>query len=411
MTAKLKRISLKNFLSFLMVVSIVLAPLTLGGSANLRIGVLVLLPALVLILWIEIEKVLVILSGWFGFAIAGFSILLISGYMLENDVLPGLHDYRVLTAGNLVVIPLVIVVSVLVGAGRRYEKGVVAGLGIGLLIQLVQVFLIPPSDFFREFTRSSGLMGDPNILLLHLIPVFCFWASLIRRTSLNSTYIIGIFIVLCLATLRTLSRAGLVTIIVVIILVMSYLVVSLLRFRTRKVIGLAGLIIGFLAFILIAGQFSKDEIGQGVVGFQSRISERVIESGYLGDRFELYRTLFDAPPSAIFDPLGAGYFSLLGPIRTLPHNTFIDIYAICGLFGIGIVMWLYLRPVLASGARIWIDTRKPHLLLSGILLFSSLVTQFLLLGTLSVLTFKVHWMILGLAWGKLIFSKNAKLHV
>jgi hypothetical protein len=234
-------------------------------------------------------------------------------------------------------------------------------------------------------------------LLLHVIPVFFLWRGLLRSGPWR-WIALGCTPLVVWATLQTLSRAGLVSLGIGLA---SLLVASVILARTagQKKAALATLLATPLLVGLLA--WNKPEFVQDRIdAYVTRANERADTTGsLLADRLLwLSEVQTHNVSDHLLHPFGMGYQTFQTGNGLLPHNTFVDVYIIAGPIAFLIYLMLFgntlvgfARGILTGGSHLS-QFARVHLLTFGL-------TQVLLLVSLSVFTWKVNWLLLGIALG------------
>lgn len=378
--------------------SIILAPVRMGIFEVIRPTVLIMLPCAAYLVLTRQREVWQVLRSRMGLCALVLCLLLTIGHILGHDALDdGLEDNSVLSLEAIWVMLVVFVVTVIL-AGPGYRPGVCLGITVGLAVQIISMILVPPSINYRSFARASGLMHDPNILLIHIIPVFFLWVSLLPRGIWLALAPVGLLPVMW-ATLQTLSRAGLVSLMAGTAICCLAFILTLRKslFRLRSVGGVLATIAIVAAFYFTNRAFFSERLD----GYFTRSKERTeLQGSILEDRLIWWRYMQQLNESELWKPLGVGYHRFL-TTDLLPHNTFVDVYVIAGpfamlLFGVMFITALFK----ATGLAFWDRPTGMSPLYGGAIL-AALGTHLLMLNSLSVLGWKVNWLLLGLSAGLL----------
>jgi hypothetical protein len=396
-----QRISIEDALSFAIVLAVVLGPLRLGFSDTIRPTTVVLLPCAAYVLLTNLRVVGNFLKTRLGLGFIAFMILLIVGHVLDNDKMAALagDDYHVLTVEALVGMPMVLLSGMALARENRGRLGIVAGLLVGLFVHVASIAIFPPAVTYRGYDRMAGLLQDPNILLLHIIPVFFLWQGFLKtRTAV-------ILAQVCLpaiiwATLQTLSRAGLASLLAGwAVQFFAYLLFARTAGERFRGIGFF-VMVALLALLLSRFDFVQERVDAYVIRNQERTGQA---GSMIGDRMLwLHELEHQSISDHLLNPLGMGYSAFQKDNPVLPHNTFVDIYIIGGPFALLLYCGLFFsafKPLISALARraSWDHLRFSRM--GNAALCACFISEILLLSSLSVISWKVSWLILGLLLG------------
>jgi hypothetical protein len=134
-----------------------------------------------------------------------------------------------------------------------------------------------------------------------------------------------------------------------------------------------------------------------------RFEEGVSRGSLVADRSQAFDLLTEAGIEQIASPLGMGFHGGRETTKTLPHNSFADSLIIGGPLALVCMAVLYGQPLYLLFRRRIIPSRLGHRMkMDGDVaacLVASVVSQAVLIGALSVLPWKVHWLVLGFVAG------------
>jgi hypothetical protein len=402
------RVLLDLIAAFAIPLSVLMAPLRLGLFDIVRPTLLITLPCVLYLLcsnhgWMDrllrtrLGLGTLLLFGLFGV-----------GHFFGHDVLDGASsDDAFLSWENVAVMPLVFFSSLLLGCRPEFRAPAAFGLFAGLMIHVVCIVVFPAAVTFHEYDRMAGLLSDPNIVLLHVVPVFFLWLALLRRKRwLALAPFVGSAVVW--ATLQTLSRAGLASLITGFV-VLAVGTLLLLSRSARK--GRLLVVLGLAPLVLYGLYLKKPEFfEERLAAYTTRANERAERQGsLLEDRLLWLRDLEHLQlGDHLTHPLGMGYARFQSGNYILPHNTFADVYIISGPVALLIYLAFFAGAPLRFLRRL-IAGRPRLLTFHSTAVLACVVTQVLMLFSLSVLTWKVNWLVLGLTSGlfSVIFHESS----
>jgi hypothetical protein len=413
------RFTVEDGLSFVIVLAILLAPIRFGIGDSVRPTTVVLLPFAAYLLLTNLRFIGGILQTRLGIGILLLMALLSVGHFLGNDVLESQgDDAAVLSMESLLGIPMVLLSGILLGKNVETRKSIAAALIIGVIIHIGSIAFFPSVVTYRQHDRMAGLLTDPNILLLHITPVFFLWQSFLKR---RGAVLIAQLCLLAVvwATLQTLSRAGLTALAVGV--AVQFVCVLFFARTVRERLYAVGLAIGVPIVLFFSFQrFSPEFVNERTDAYLTRIAERKAEHGsMLGDRMLWLNDIQNHKLSDhLLNPVGMGYSLFQKDNPIFPHNTFVDVYIIAGPFALllyAILFFAALQPLITLFARRFKQSRGgsgqgPIVAGCGPSSFSlskmaiaalcaCLATEILLLCSLSVLSWKINWLILGILLG------------
>jgi len=391
--------SLDGIFSFALVLSILLGSIRIGLSDAYRPTVLITLPCLLYLMVMNGKLLGRIVRSRFGICNMLLFLILALGHLLGHDVVPGVEvSGAELSWENLIIIPLTLFCGIIISEKEEYKRGMIAGLITGLTIHVVCLAILPPVILYRAYGRMSGLLSDPNIILLHIIPVYFLWLGTVHwRKFLIVMPLVALPVIW--ATFQTLSRTGLFSLIIG--LVITFLGAIMLLVKMRRWLPLVGLLCFFpvcLGGLYIA---MPDYFNTRMVAFIDRLEHPYYKNrSIVEDRLYWYRlmertTVYDH----VLNPLGMGYGLYLKGNSLLPHNTFIDAYIVGGPIALLLICVIYLEFSYRFLCRIRKRFSDIGLTMTSVVLLAFMVTQILILATLSVFTLKVNWVLLGIAIG------------
>lgn len=397
----MSRVTEAQVFSFLLAISVALAPIRLAGQETLKLSVVFMLPSIAYFLITRMQASARYLTSPSNLLVLATIFLLLLGFLLGNDIYAN-DDSRVLSLPNLVVIPALYLAAYIVGERPSARSAFALGLIASVGVQVLGLALAPPDISFKGYARSSGLFEDPNIVLLHLIPVFFLAMSV--RVSAGKGWVAGLLLypLVLFGTVLTLSRAGALTLLVCSI---AAGVLGVLRLRNKRFVVRAGLLKTLSLGSLMAlggGIVAFDRIGRQMDLFEARIAERVAEAGLVGDRAQIYRIIVDLELADLLAPFGPGYQEVIAGVGVLPHNTFVDVFVIAGPVAFFLFAVTYVGLLRKAASRLRASWSEENQSWTFGFLFLALLSQVLLLSSLSVLTWKIHWALLGFANGMLM---------
>ena len=398
--------SVDTLLAAITVLSILLAPLRLGDYEALRPMAMVFLPCAFCLAWRNVGTLVSFLQSRQGYQIVGLFVLLSVGHFLGNDWISGFQgeDYSILSLENLLVMPVVLACGMILGSKSSCRFGLCVGLGMGLVFHLISVGIVQSATSYRSFDRASGVLADPNILLLYVVPVFFLWRGLLVKPLWRWIALLLIVPVVW-ATLQTLSRAGLIALASGLL---ALLLASLIFSRTARERRAALVTVIAIPLLLVVLMWRKpDFVEERVAAYTTRTTERIAESGsFLNDRLMWLNELETHRLSDhVLHPFGMGYNLFQEGNEILPHNTFVDVYIIAGPLAFVFYLLLFSRAIRNSFLAAF-RTARPADSFSSLHLFAFMLTMSLLLFSLSVLTWKVNWLLLGIALSRFGSSES-----
>ncbi|WP_198321237.1 O-antigen ligase family protein [Qipengyuania flava] len=270
---------------------------------------------------------------------------------------------------------------------------------LAVTIQSLLVVFVPPQIVTNKFERSSGIFGDPNIVMLHIIPFYFLAFAYLRLQNALKFAVIPVGLLVVLAALASGSRSGIFALIFSSVLAAGYMVVLRSgKFGTWRLFQIV-LLIGVMAGIF--GAIFSDRIVEYTTFLEYRTQERIDQKGLFGDRLEYIAPMLRLSMQDVLHPLGFGYDIYFRDSwsYTLPHNTFADVLIIAGPFAFFIYLAAYGYTFLKLSARSTGIATSPQAQQISFSLLLAIISQFLLLNTLSVLTMKAPWLLLGMCLG------------
>lgn len=399
------RISQAHVVGFVFAVSAVLAPIRLGGIDALRPSVILALPCVAYILLTKLPALRQSLRTTSTLLTLGLFAMLLVGFLVENDVLAG-GNLRVLTVENLIFIPALYLTANIIAKTPTARNAFAVGLLFSIGIQVLALAIAPPDVSFKGYARSSGFFEDPNIVLLHLLPPFFLAVALRANSRSRILEGAGFYLLTGFGAILSLSRAGLLTMAICSVLVLVFYMMKLASGNpsSRSSHVRSGLVV--ILLIAVASWSFFDSVAGQLVSFKLRVDERLAETGLAGDRLDLLAALTSLDTFQLLNPIGIGYRSFVGNSGMLPHNTFVDVLVIAGPLAFLVLILLYARTIRSILKRLRWYWRDEWASWSACFLLTALLSQALLLGSLSVLTWKIHWVLLGFING-ILFSKRA----
>jgi len=388
----------QNLLAFGFVAATLLAPLRLGIFEIIRPTLLIMLPCALCLVLMQRNPLGKLLQTPMGLAVVTLCILLTIGHLLENDVI-GFSSEEAMTLDVISIWTLSLVFLAALELGDlKYRPGLLAGLGFGLAVHIIGVFLIPPSIHFRDYGRSSGLLHDPNILTIHLVPVLFIWAALLPRGGWQLLAPMALLPVTW-ATLQTLSRAGLLSLTCAVLVCLAGVLYcvsrSIFRWRNLGFVAAAGVA------LFVFYNFNQSFLDERMEAHVTRAKEITDKQGSMMEgRLLWWHDMQRLEITDMLKPLGIGYEKFLSS-DILPHNTYADTLIIAGPLALLAFVSLFAGAFLKAASAVW---RRKNVDISplrdsGIL--AAVVSHILILNSLSVLSGKVNWLILGLVYGLL----------
>jgi hypothetical protein len=287
----------------------------------------------------------------------------------------------------------------ILGGNPAYRQGLCVGLGMALIFHLGSVALVQSVTSYRSHERAAGVLADPNILLLHIVPVFFLWRGLIATSFWRWISLLFVLPIVW-ATLQTLSRAGLVALSSgLLALLLASLVFSRTAHERRTALGT---LVAIPVLLYILAWKTPDFVEERVAAYSARTAERIAQSGsFLNDRLMWLKEMEEHDLSDhILHPFGMGYAKFQGDNGILPHNTFVDVYIIAGPLACALYAILFWRSAKRAFVNAFQDARNGDSF-SNVHMFAFVLTMGLLLFSLSVLTWKVNWVLLGIALSRL----------
>lgn len=382
-------------LGFTITSGILLTPIRIGGEDGFRIARILVVLALPLLLLHNSSEIAGLRAIGVACSLCCLTVLLLIGYGLKHDVvaLSGL-DRTLSPPINILGMPATFLAGYLMCKSTRARASFSMGLAVGLVGQLIGLASLPPMIVSHGYTRSTGIMGDPNILILHILPCTLVCMALLSETWLALLFSSGLFLGMWWAVLKSLSRAGLFTAVFASVVLIMFLTSSLLSSaRARKYITIA------IAFVIAVAttqstRLDFDFVKASTHAFQLRFLEGEQSGGALNDRTNHQNDILNHAGVGLLAPFGLGYEAAVPSTiedSYLPHNSFLDVLIVSGPIALLLYAGIYVIAIRNLIRRLLV-CRIDRCTLMMLL---ALTGQVLMLCTLSVLSFKVHWLLLG----------------
>lgn len=378
--------------------SVILAPVRLGFFEVVRPTILVMLPCLAGLFILEQRKVAQLLLGRLGFVAVLLGLLLTVGHLLGNDLATSEAEEDSTLSIEGIWVMIAVFIGGIIVAEPRYRSGVFVGLALGLVAHVVSLAMVPASIDFRGYARSSGMMKDPNILLIHIIPVYFAWLCLLPKGRWLMLAPVGLVAVYW-STLQTLSRGGLISMLVgTALCVVPPVLASRRKLCNFRFVAAAAVVLMLLAAVCVG---SRGAITERLEAYQLRSQERMdTQESFLADRLIWLEDIQRIGVAGVLKPLGVGYDHFQST-DLLPHNTFVDVLVVAGPVALLLFCFLVGGVLWNASACLWrrSGAELPPLFDGACL--AATASHFLMLVSLSVLPWKVNWLLLGLSIGLL----------
>lgn len=386
-----------RLLCAIILISVVLAAARLDSSNDAtagQVGMFVTFPAMIGLFVIFGRNTFRAFSSAEGKSIALLAYLMLISYTLGNDIFS--PDDRILTLSNIIGIPMVFLVGYLMVQIKGIQNTLALSALCAVIVQSLIIIFTPAQIVTEKFERATGLFNDPNIVILHIIPVFLLgWAFATR--SLEKIILLFAAPLILTAVALSASRSGSLILMGTLSLVLVFpILIDRTIVRTRAVLWIG--LMAVVGTVLMAGLFFE-AFDRGISSLSYRFTERTDESGFLGDRLVYISMLADRNMFDLLNPFGMSYRTFLQTTDTLIHNTFLDFYIIAGPIALFLFGSLYYRAVRSAVSTALNRSLGSSSRWHAWLMFCSICGQALLLSSLSVISMKVHWLVLGIAVG------------
>jgi hypothetical protein len=325
------------------------------------------------------------------------TLLLVTAFGLGNDILRPEED-RYLSLESIIGMAAIFGAGYAIAHEPDHRIPLVSAFGLGIAGHIIALAIVPPKIVMREFSRGAGIISDPNILMLFILPTSLLLISILPRGVL-AWLLTPLFLLGTLwATVQSLSRAALIAEAVALATTLLLCIRMAIKSRKRRSRVFAVLLASALLPVTLP-MFWPETIDYAVRSFQRRFKEGTVDS----DRTSRQLAILEYAGTQLLLPFGVGYPDGVPAVSGwggyLAHNTFFDVLLLAGPFGLLAFLYLYVstfvrlgRPFLGRGQQSGIDFTSAMMLVA-------LLSQVVLLMTLSVLGQKVHWLCLGYIYG------------
>jgi len=323
-----------------------------------------------------------------GLAMAALSVLALGNAALGHDVFPSAFGPKhYLTVAGVIGMYLAFLAAMVIKADPKLTRTAEISMLIGALSHAAAVVFLGSHILHEGTMRKTGLLTDPNIVLLYVLPPFCMALGL--GTSKRWRVVLGVSgLLICAAVLRTVSRMGLVSLGVA---ASAFVLLQLLRpGRATKVVQALLLIGGALSCIQLSTAVSGD-IGTYLSRYRHRADLSAHRDFPLAERLLWLDAVMEQNWASVERLGGTGYRGTPG----FPHNTFVDTYFLTGVPGFAIIVALFIMCGARSLKDCWAQTHSALAWAGAVAGSVTWLSLTLVLSALSMFPNKLIWYLLG----------------
>ena len=176
-----------------------------GGIA--RVSVLIALPATITYLILRDRLVAEVIPTIEGAVAAFLFLALIAGSLLNNDCWFGTGEDKILPMISLFGIVLAFFAGLVAGRDTRSRAYICSALLLVTFVNSAATIARAQTIVSQHYTRSNGLFGDPNIVVLMILPPALLGLAL-KAKRLRVILCIVVAVASGAAIITTVSRAG-----------------------------------------------------------------------------------------------------------------------------------------------------------------------------------------------------------
>jgi len=270
-----------------------------------------------------------------------------------------------------------ILITILAGYEiSNYPRAIIYAAIITLALAVYGNFAIESRNFFMSIGRESGAFEDPNIEMVHLMPLVLLALAFIDKPIYHLALIIPAIFLAIYTVSRTSLFGG--AFCLLLFIFFKWNDIRYHKYFKHPVY----LFVTSIAIVIVGYEILNSDYLNLII---LRIQERYEYSGIFGDRLDVISGLSQLDLTDFLSPIGIG-FGYLGQSTKYSHNTFLDVLLIGG----SIAFTLYL--VVYANICYYAYKINPMLVLG-------IAFQIISLLTVSVIGWKIHWLILGIYSG------------